>query len=340
MSGDAVLVVYFFPKNRKTTMDSKTVCIDIDGTLVHFEDWKGETHFGGVIDGASAATRMLHENGWYIIIYTTRANKKLIADYLNENKIEFDSINENPYQPDNAKGGKPIADVYVDDRALCFNGNWKQTVDDIFNFKPWEMKENETEPNQLSQQLLVNDFQQAFYMLRHYDDVNWNLTKFAFGQVLVSLGACWTIYYKSCELADNKILQDYSLVGMIVILLLSAAFTLMTILAICKNRSYFVRVSRYINEHRHLTFESNKGVFTNVSKMWENPNFPKVKDWGSTQMICLFLLCACYLLELILAGCLAFIDGICFCKLILVVLLFLLALIVCVKSIYKTLQEY
>ena len=28
--------------------------------------------------------------------------------------------------------------------------------------------------------LLVNDFQQCMYMLRHYDSVNWDLTKFSF----------------------------------------------------------------------------------------------------------------------------------------------------------------
>lgn len=202
------------------------------------------------------------------------------------------------------------------------------------------MDKAEQKDSQLSQQILVNDFQQAFYMLRHYDEVNWNLTKFAFGQILVSLGACWTIFYKSSELSTNKVLQDYSLIGMVIILLLSAGFSLMTILAICKNRSYFVRVSRYINEHRHLTFECKKEVFTNISKMWDNPNFPKVKDWCSTQMICLYLLFACYLLELVLAGGLVLIEEFCFCKLFIVIALFLLAIIACVKFVYNILTEY
>ena len=119
-------------------MRSKTVCIDIDGTLVHYDEWKGEENFGSMIDGASSATRKLHEKGWYIIIFSTRSNKKYISKFLIENKVEFDSINENPNQPGNAKGGKPIADVYVDDRALCFKGNWEQTVEDVLNFKSWE----------------------------------------------------------------------------------------------------------------------------------------------------------------------------------------------------------
>ena len=84
-------------------MSNKTICIDIDGTLVHYEEWKGEKHFGAIVEGASSATHKLHENGWYIIIYSTRANKELISRFLDDSKIEFDSINENPNQPENAK---------------------------------------------------------------------------------------------------------------------------------------------------------------------------------------------------------------------------------------------
>lgn len=321
-------------------MSNKTICIDIDGTLVHYEEWKGEEHFGGIIEGAASATHKLHENGWYIIIFSTRANKELISRFLEDNKIEFDTINENPNQPENAKDGKPYADIYIDDRAICFNGDWEQTLKEVEKFKPWEMKGTENKNEQLSSQLMVNDFQQAFFMLRHYDDVNWTLTKFAFGQVLVSLGACWTIFYKSSELSTNKVLQNYSLIGMVIILLLSAGFSLITILAICKNRSYFVRVSRYINEHRRFALECKKEVFTNISKIWDNPNFPKVKDWCSTQMICLYLLFACYLFELTLAGGLILIEQFCLCKLIIVIVLFLWAMIVCIKIVYNILAEY
>ena len=257
-------------------MKRKTVCIDLDGTLVHYEEWQGEEHFGKVLPGASAATKTLHEKGWFIIIYTTRSNKTILSKFLSENQIEFDAINENPYQPANAIGGKPIADVYVDDRALCFKGDWEQTVSEILKFKPWEEMENQdTDNSQYSKQLLVNDFQQAFYMLRHYDDVNWNLTKFSFGQILVSLGACWTIFFEANKSNALSILRSYYSVGIFVLLVLSAAFTLISILGICKNRTYFVKVSRYINEHRKFALDNSELSFHNVSKMWNNPKMPK-----------------------------------------------------------------
>lgn len=321
-------------------MTNKTVCIDLDGTLIHYEEWLGEEHFGHLLPGASDATKILHEKGWYIIIYTTRANKSILTKFLSDNKIEFDAINENPYQPQNAKGGKPIADVYVDDRALCFKGNWQQTVKEITEFKPWEKVEgHKNDDSQYPKQLLINDFQQAFYMLRHYDDVNWNLTKFSFGQILVSLGACWTIFFEANKSNALSILRSYYLVGIFVLLVLSAAFTLISILGICKNRTYFVKVSRYINEHRKFALDNSKLCFNNVSKMWNTPQMPKNLDWGSTQLICLYLLCGCYILEIILAGVVVYDMPFTFLKVVCVVLLIVISISICGFSIWKSLKE-
>ena len=321
-------------------MNRKTVCIDLDGTLVHYEEWQGEEHFGKVLLGASTATKALHEKGWFIIIYTTRSNKTILSKFLSENQIEFDAINENPYQPSNAIGGKPIADVYVDDRALCFKGDWARTESEILKFKPWEeMKKQDTDNSQYSKQLLVNDFQQAFYMLRHYDDVNWNLTKFSFGQILVSLGACWTIFFEANKSNALSILRSYYSVGIFVLLVLSVAFTLISILGICKNRTYFVKVSRYINEHRKFALDNSELSFHNVSKMWNNPKMPKNLDWCSTQLICLYLLCGCYILEIILAGVVVYDMPFTFLKVVCVVLLIVISISICGFSIWKSLKE-
>lgn len=116
----------------------KTICIDIDGTICRYEEWAGANHFGAVLPGAKEAILKLKEEGWYVIIFSTRADKKAISDFLNLHNIPFDSINENPNQPDNAIGGKPLADVYLDDRAITFRGNWAQAYNEIINFKPWD----------------------------------------------------------------------------------------------------------------------------------------------------------------------------------------------------------
>lgn len=116
----------------------KTVCVDIDGTLVHYEEWQGDYHFGEILPGAVDAMKKLKAQGWFIIIYTTRGNNEAVKSFLDKQGVIFDSVNENPFQPDNAKGGKPIADVYIDDRAITFDGDWVSAVDKINRFKTWE----------------------------------------------------------------------------------------------------------------------------------------------------------------------------------------------------------
>ena len=145
--------------------------------------------------------------------------------------------------------------------------------------------------------LLVNDFQQCMYMLRHYDSVNWDLTKFSFGQILVVIGACWTILNHEREVGKTLLdvykdgISNYIVGG---ILVLSTCFVFLTLAAIMRNRTYFVLMGRYLNEHRRNVFKDKPFGFENESKMWNNPAYPTTIDWKSTQMICVILFFICY----------------------------------------------
>jgi phosphoglycolate phosphatase-like HAD superfamily hydrolase len=118
----------------------KYVCIDLDSTIAHYDEWHGEEHFGEPVSGVQAALLQIQSAGWKIIIYTTRANKELVGGFLKSHSIPFDHINENPEQPEDAKGGKPFADAYIDDRGIQFNGDWQSTVNELFQFVPWEKR--------------------------------------------------------------------------------------------------------------------------------------------------------------------------------------------------------
>ena len=116
----------------------KTIAIDFDGVLADYsKGYQGKDIFGAPITGADNATKVLKENGWRIIVYTTRPNTEALRHWLKENNITYDYINENPDQPEEGKGCKLIADIYIDDRALQFRGQWKWLVGDVACFKPW-----------------------------------------------------------------------------------------------------------------------------------------------------------------------------------------------------------
>lgn len=188
----------------------------------------------------------------------------------------------------------------------------KETVVDLLQLRQSSHETGDDDIASISKEYLKDmmaaDFQECMGMLRHYDNVNWDLTKFTFGQVLVAIGACWTILGAEREKGEtlwnvlNDGLSNYIVGGL---LFLSACFVFLTLLAILKNRTYFVKMSRYLNEHRKNVLQEHPFGFANQSEMWCNPDFPPVIDRKSTQLLCVYLFAICLILLLFVAlGCL------------------------------------
>jgi adenylylsulfate kinase len=122
----------------------KTICIDFDGVIAQYDGEFEQDKFGEPVAGVKSALKVLKENGYTIIIFTTRKPTAKFKKYLEDNEIVYDAINENPDQPEGTNEGKPLADIYLDDRAICFDGNWRWALERIASFKPYcEDKKNE-----------------------------------------------------------------------------------------------------------------------------------------------------------------------------------------------------
>ncbi len=264
----------------------KTICIDIDGTISKYIEWVDANTFGDVLPHCAEAVHRLKADGWYVIIYTTRTDKAAIKNFLDNNNVPFDSINENPNQPANAIGGKPIADVYIDDRAMQFDGHWENVYERVTSFSTWEEVDNHTSGATLDycKNFLLHDYTQSMMTHRHYDSINWDITKFSFGQILLAIGACWTIY--TFDKADSNSRWLF----MALVCFASWLFSILSLYAVVKNRSYFARISRHINELRDHAIKQKPMGFNNKANIWLDPTYPKVKDWWSTQFISLYFI--------------------------------------------------
>jgi hypothetical protein len=109
-----------------------TIAVDFDRVLFTHESWQGHFNVGDPIPGAKEALKKLQTMGFKIMIWTTRAQKDIIAKACASAGIPFDYINENPNQPPEINPSKPVADYYIDDRALHFR-SWDQALAEVIN---------------------------------------------------------------------------------------------------------------------------------------------------------------------------------------------------------------
>jgi hypothetical protein len=113
-------------------MNKKCVAIDFDGVISNYTGWQGKPTFPPPVEGAAHAIQYLKSIGWIIIIFTARGDVDAVESYLAENLIPYDHINENPNaDPINTNNRKVVADVYLDDKAVRFKGDWECSIKEI-----------------------------------------------------------------------------------------------------------------------------------------------------------------------------------------------------------------
>ncbi len=117
---------------------SRTIAFDFDGVIAKYEGFKGGDHINEPIPAVVDTIKKLKEMGHKILIHSTRGND-FLKKYCEQFSIPVDFINRNP-DLEGENPGKPIAFVYVDDRAVLFKGQSSdELVSEIINFKAhWE----------------------------------------------------------------------------------------------------------------------------------------------------------------------------------------------------------
>lgn len=110
--------------------DPLTVCVDLDGVLNLYDGWRGGDFFHPPRPGAAEFLRRLRENNFRVIVFTIRWAAH-VEEWLDRNGLRqfVDSVTDK----------KPVAHVYLDDRAVCFRGDFEEALRQIAAFKAyWE----------------------------------------------------------------------------------------------------------------------------------------------------------------------------------------------------------
>ena len=114
----------------------QTVVFDFDGVIHSYKSgWQGPTIIPDEpVEGIKEAIAEIRKAGYEVVVVSTRCEsiegQNAIMQYLMKHGIEFDNIRKE----------KPPAIVYIDDRAICFDGNSGSLLERIRNFQPWNKR--------------------------------------------------------------------------------------------------------------------------------------------------------------------------------------------------------
>lgn len=108
----------------------KTVCLDFDGVMNTYTGWQGPDVLFEPRPGLREFLESLRQSGFEVVVLSTR-NPARISNWLIDNNLN-----------DLVKGVtdlKPPAVVYLDDRAVCFKGDFDAALGAVKDFRAyWE----------------------------------------------------------------------------------------------------------------------------------------------------------------------------------------------------------
>jgi len=122
-----------------------TIAVDLDGTLAAFTSWNGRHAIGDPLPGAINALNQLVADGHVVYIYTCRCSHELNESYTGGYTVEESArfvelwLTEHGVLPQvtvYTGRGKPMADLYLDDRAMTVApmqdaGSWGRALQAI-----------------------------------------------------------------------------------------------------------------------------------------------------------------------------------------------------------------
>lgn len=114
-------------------MSKRRIVFDFDGVIHRYsKGWHDGSIYDGPVIGIKQVIDHLRNAGYEVVIMSTRSRteegKKAIQAWLDKYIIYVDGI----------YADKPPAMCYVDDRAICFDGDCDHLLEQIKEFKTWQ----------------------------------------------------------------------------------------------------------------------------------------------------------------------------------------------------------
>ena len=105
--------------------ERRLVCVDLNGVLDAYAGWQGAEHWDAPAPGARSFLEELRRRGWRTVVFTTRHYRGAWQWLERHGLAEL---------VDDVTDRKPAADVFVDDRAVGFRGDFTAALREIETF--------------------------------------------------------------------------------------------------------------------------------------------------------------------------------------------------------------
>ena len=147
----------------------KTVVFDFDGVIHSYTSgWKGESVITDPpVPRIKEAISDIRLAGYEVVVVSTRCATKeghgAVRGWLIDNEIEVDAV----------KTEKPPAVVYIDDRAICFDGNPDNLLNKIIGFEPWYKNTVKTNADRLDA-MSIEEKAQFLHSIAYNRETPWS----------------------------------------------------------------------------------------------------------------------------------------------------------------------
>ncbi|MDP3269987.1 MAG: HAD hydrolase family protein [Legionella sp.] len=113
------------------------ICIDIDGTICNIREPHEAYCDVRPLEGAAEKIKQFKDKGHYIILCTARHMKTCESNVgmviARQGLTLLEWLKKHDFVYDEIWFGKPYAHVYIDDRALKFEGLWSDVQESNLN---------------------------------------------------------------------------------------------------------------------------------------------------------------------------------------------------------------
>lgn len=137
------------------------ICVDFDGVLNEYNGYE-EGNLGKPLSGSQDFIKELRRK--YKVVILTSRPKEQVINWLSNNGFPSMVVTNR----------KLPAVAYIDDRAIPFNGSYKQAIYEAVNFKPYWVKEHYRVYNLVTDETiaLFNDIYDATKVCKSYQDID------------------------------------------------------------------------------------------------------------------------------------------------------------------------